>query len=37
MGYGMRLLAGGSIGEAGYPLHVDPAVGRKAVGERLSG
>ena len=33
----MRLLAGGSIGEAGYGPQVDTVVGRKAVGGRLSG
>jgi len=33
----MRLLAGGSISEAGYGPQVDSAVGRKAVGGRLSG
>jgi hypothetical protein len=33
----MGLLAGGSIGEAGYGPQVDTVVGRKAVGGRLSG
>jgi len=32
----MRLLAGGSISEAGYGPQIDSAVSRKAVGGRLS-